>query len=408
MCATCWNNLTKQGSSYVVALVGAFLCISSFFPEVSCSQVCGRYSVVVTGVGTSMTRTAKAIHELTGLDPVLVKKGLQDLPVAIAEYLPEELANSYLLRLQSVGTRARLECSDNTPVPFLAAPDEEEIQDTLPPVISVVADSSLSLTMGDTIRLRSRAADDRGVAGITIFADGEAVATCPDKECWYEEKVVEAGSRSYFAEARDLAGNASVSDTLVAMIFSSTESGPLLNSRTIPLDPTENDRVRFVVSGFHASGIKEINIQVNGVEVETCSGTETCEYLGGPYPQGSLVWRASAISVDGERTYTIKKRVAIAPGLVEGRCTISGKASGPNADLAAAFFINLFGPDDLQIYRETVSFRPNGEYRFTRLPEGRYQLVVDTRGDMETFAEPPTLTTECQGTGINEINFTFP
>lgn len=407
MCAACWNKLTKQFSRNILVFLGAFLLVSSVFCTTSFSQICNKYSVVVTGVGTSMTQTARGIHELTGLDLILIKNGLQELPVAIADRLSKETATSYLLRLQRVGTHARLECSNTTPVSLLDAGDEET-QDTLPPVISIVSDSPLSLTMGDSIRLRSRAADDRGVAEITIFADGEAVTTCQEKECWYEEKVVEAGSRSYFAQARDLSGNVGVSDALVAMVFSSTKSGPLLNSRTVPVEPTETDKIRFVVSGFHASGIEEINIQVNGVEVETCRGVETCEYLGGPYPLGSLVWRASAISVDGERTYTIKKRVTIAPGVVEGKCTISGKANGPNADLAAAFFINLFGPDDLQTYRETVSFRPNGEYRFTRLPEGRYQLIVDTRGDLDTFADPPSLTTSCQGTGINEINFTFP
>ncbi|PID72638.1 MAG: hypothetical protein CSB34_01255 [Desulfobulbus propionicus] len=370
-------------------------------------MACDAYSVVVTDVGTSTTQTARMIRMLTGLEPRVHNDGIASLPVTIAERLSREEAQRFKLRLQSVGTRVRLECSTTSSV--AALDDAMKTVDSLPPVISIAADSSLSLTMGDTIRLRVRAEDDTHVAEITLFADGNIIKTCTGQdECWYEEKMLEAGSVSYMAQAVDNSGNMGVSSILKARVFSSTKSGPLLNSRTIPLEPTETETVRFVVSGFHASGIEAINIQVNGVEVATCNGVETCEYLGGPYPLGNLVWRASAISVDGERTYTIKKKVTIAPGVVEGKCTLSGTGSGPNADLASAFFINLFGPDDLQEYRETVSFRPNGEYRFSGLPEGRYQLVVDTRGDMETFADPPSLITTCQGTGVNEVNFTFP
>ncbi len=73
------------------------------------SMACDAYSVVVTDVGTSTTQTARMIRMLTGLEPRVHNDGIASLPVTIAERLSREEAQRFKLRLQSVGTRVRLE-----------------------------------------------------------------------------------------------------------------------------------------------------------------------------------------------------------------------------------------------------------------------------------------------------------
>ncbi len=187
------------------------------------------------------------------------------------------------------------------------------------------------------------------------------------------------------------------------MVHPTAKPGPALNTRIQPYHPTSQDRIRFITEASHPSGVESITIFINNRSVKTCN-RDQCEYVGGPYPARKIIWRVSAKSRNGGVTYGYDKTVEIAP-LATGKCSISGKAYGPGAGSAQAFFVSLYGPDNFELHRKTTPFDKNGQYRFTGLPDGRYMLRVDTRADIGIGSHPSSKTVKCRGKAIVNVNF---
>lgn len=94
------------------------------------------------------------------------------------------------------------------------------------------------------------------------------------------------------------------------------------------------------------------------------------------------------------------------PAATTGKCSISGKIYGPGVESARIFFVILYGPDNLSLYRETKRFDREGGYTFPGLPAGKYKLVVDSRSDTAIGPHPASRIVHCTGDGaVNNINF---
>jgi hypothetical protein len=181
--------------------------------------------------------------------------------------------------------------------------------------------------------------------------------------------------------------------------------GPSLTTRIDPFRPTDRDRVKFIADAWHSTGVQDVTIHVNGQAAHTCT-TERCEFVGGPYPAGSIRWRVSARARNGASNEGREHEVAIGPAPATGSCAISGAATGPRADVAQVFGIALFGPDDDARLRERQPLG-SGRFSFANLPDGRYLLVADTKADVSVHVNPRRHAVTCRGGAINGINFDF-
>jgi hypothetical protein len=181
--------------------------------------------------------------------------------------------------------------------------------------------------------------------------------------------------------------------------------GPSLSIRIDPFRPTDRDRVKFIANARHSSGVQDVTIYVNGQAEQTCP-TEHCEFVGGPYPAGSIRWRVSARARNGGINQGRDSEVAIVPGSVAGSCAVSGAATGPRANVAKVFGIALFGPDDDARLRERQPLG-SGRFSFANLPDGRYLLVAGTSADVSVHVNPPRRVVTCRGEAIGGIDFDF-
>lgn len=275
--------------------------------------------------------------------------------------------------------------------------------DNEPPSVSVKVDGILIFTLGDRISIIARAEDNVGVSNTKIYIDGRLVKTCSVWECRYSQTLTETGLHSFYATAQDKAGNTGKSETLQFMVHPTSKPGPSLNIKAQPYKPTTQDRVTFIADAAHSAGVESVTIHVNGRVVKTCN-TSHCEYTGGPYPAGRLVWKVSAKSRDGgvnmgHDIYLDIKQMDAGTG------SISGKAYGRGAGSARAFFVALYGPDNFSLHRDTKSFDQNGRYSFTGLPNGRYKLIVDTRADIFYAPHPSSRIVTVTGGAVNNIDF---
>lgn len=115
--------------------------------------------------------------------------------------------------------------------------------------------------------------------------------------------------------------------------------------------------------------------------------------------------------VDGRAT---PARIAVRPQSsavikkpATGKCSISGKAYGPAVKAAKAFFVMLYGPDNLSVQREIKRFDREGGYTFTGLPEGKYKLVVDSKSDIAVGPHPSYRVVRCSGSNPALLNIDF-
>jgi hypothetical protein len=189
-------------------------------------------------------------------------------------------------------------------------------------------------------------------------------------------------------------------------VHPSSKPGPSLNTRTNPYKPTSRDRVRFIADARHSSGVSLIEIHVDGSTVKRCPNTH-CEFSGGPYPAGTLRWRVSAKSSDGGVTYGTERELVISGAPATGACVITGKAFGSKKDVAKVFVLNLYGPDDTSVFRESTRFAADGSFRFAALPAGRYRIVVDTSADVYVESAPRQQTIQCQVGVVEAMNIEF-
>ncbi len=79
---------------------------------------------------------------------------------------------------------------------------------------------------------------------------------------------------------------------------------PTVNITVSPKTPTRNDHLTFKAIASDSSGIKEVQIFVNGSVVHSCS-VSPCTFTGGPYPESSKVtYSAAAFDKAGNKGIT--------------------------------------------------------------------------------------------------------
>jgi hypothetical protein len=88
-------------------------------------------------------------------------------------------------------------------------------------------------------------------------------------------------------------------------------------------------------------------------------------------------------------------------------CTLSGRATGPEARAATLFNIALYGPNQRDRYHERGRFNASGQYAFRRLPQGQYWLLLDTRADIKVTASPRERVVTCRGGSVTNLDFAF-
>ena len=184
-----------------------------------------------------------------------------------------------------------------------------------------------------------------------------------------------------------------------------TPAGPALTTRPNPYKPTARDRVTFMADASHSSGVLDVTISVNGVAVQTCP-TAHCEFVGGPYPAGVVRWRVSARARNGGINEGVERPLTIAGAPTTGSCSIAGSATGPAAEAAAVFEVELFGPNDNRTFRTRQPFN-GSQYRFDNLADGKYLVVIDTRADISVRPVPARREVVCQGAAITDMNVEF-
>ncbi len=278
----------------------------------------------------------------------------------------------------------------------------KEKRDKEAPTVEIAVDGILVFTLNDKIKIRGSAEDNEKIAKITIYIDNQPVKTCTAWECHYSEILTKPGSHTCWADAEDTAGNKGQSKTLEFMVHPTAKPGPALNTKIQPYSPTSQDKITFIASASHSSGVASITFFIAGQEIKTCSG-DTCQYVGGPYT-GNITWRVSATAKDGGVTYGKDTIIEIKP-LNIGTCSITGKVFGPGAYAAKVFFVILYGPNDFKVFREKKNFDASGVYQFTGLPNGQYKLVVTTKADIAVGPHPYFRIAECNGGTVTDMDF---
>jgi len=90
-----------------------------------------------------------------------------------------------------------------------------------------------------------------------------------------------------------------------------------------------------------------------------------------------------------------------------GNCAISGQLQGGQA-LWGQTIVKILGPNVMwrNVANSAISADRHGSYRFTGLPNGRYRVSTDLRGDSMAGFTPAYRMLNC-GSSLNNINFRF-
>jgi hypothetical protein len=92
---------------------------------------------------------------------------------------------------------------------------------------------------------------------------------------------------------------------------------------------------------------------------------------------------------------------------ITGKLSISGKVYGSGLKSAKAFFIMLYGPDNLSSLQDIKKFDREGGYTFTGLPEGKYRLVVNSKSDGAVGPHPAYRIVRCSSDNLATQNVNF-
>lgn len=180
---------------------------------------------------------------------------------------------------------------------------------------------------------------------------------------------------------------------------------PRVRASTSPSSPHSASKVRFIADVSHSAEIAVVQIHVNDRLVETCRRATHCEYVGGPYRAGTVLWRVFALALDNTRTQGRDRKLTISPTRASppstrpprtGTCSISGKATGSKRGSAGIFTVFLSGPRGLSRNAPLKS----GSYRFSGLPDGSYRLGADSKADTLVGASPTRPRVTCRGKAI--------
>ena len=184
-----------------------------------------------------------------------------------------------------------------------------------------------------------------------------------------------------------------------------TEVQPSTSSRISPNTPNQEDRITFSAVATHPEGVESIDIFLGNQNIHSCEGS-SCNFTYGPLSPGNYTWRVDATSTNGVKSSESVNEFVISENVVSNSCTISGTATGFAATQSSFYLVNLYGPNNDNLFREAVSFT-DSQYEFTDLPSGRYLLSVDTRVDESVLASPSSITINCQRQSNLTQDFSF-
>ena len=186
------------------------------------------------------------------------------------------------------------------------------------------------------------------------------------------------------------------------------------NAEVTPSAPTDKQKVTFKASVSHPAGIKQVSFFLGSEKIHTCD-TGECEFTYGPLSKGIYSWRVESLSNSDVKNMESNQLTVYGSNKVStltkvnkkvNNCRISGSAKGASAPLAQIYSVKLYGPNSTTLLKASSGF-DNGDYQFTNLPAGKYQLIVDTKGDQDILATPMSSTLNCKSksTLTRDISF---
>ncbi len=160
-----------------------------------------------------------------------------------------------------------------------------------------------------------------------------------------------------------------------------------------PGNPSDQDQVRFIVEAYDDAGVERIELNVDGEWVHSCTGSEICEYEGGPYPAGRVDYRAVAFDPEGNQGASERGFVSIgaAEQRIAGQITWNGE---PVPEIAVEL---LPGPCSNDRYKtlyaageapELTFTDGDGAYEFSGPEPGDYALIVNGWWNPDLRQEP--------------------
>jgi hypothetical protein len=101
----------------------------------------------------------------------------------------------------------------------------------------------------------------------------------------------------------------------------------------------------------------------------------------------------------------IVEKHKIAPYVIKGTGSISGRVYGRGLKAVNVFFVSLYGPNDFRTSRGTEKFDAPGAYMFKGLANGKYKVVVGTKADIAIGPHPRYRIVKCTGGAVKNVNF---
>jgi hypothetical protein len=209
-----------------------------------------------------------------------------------------------------------------------------------------------------------------------------------------------AGTVTYAAVAYDKAGNRAATGYQRVAIQATDTTPPLLRVRHRPTRPRTGQRVTIVAQASDPSGVVKIEMRVNGRLVKTCSA-ETCSYVGGPFPQGTVTYEVTAFDRAGNRAWSGRERFVVTAPQPTGASRIAGRVTGQRQLVKKVGAVNLERPRQMV----TAAVASNGTYQIRNLPDGRYRVYPLAGGKFEVISEPRHRDVTCRGAQSHTVNF---
>ena len=82
--------------------------------------------------------------------------------------------------------------------------------------------------------------------------------------------------------------------------------------------------------------------------------------------------------------------------------TVSGRVTG---EKQFARSVSIYGPNNLTKLHSSTTIDANGDYRFGKLPAGKYRVVPQAGGKLSLISVPRSREVTCTGGEIRNVNF---
>lgn len=170
--------------------------------------------------------------------------------------------------------------------------------ETDPPTIEFSYSPPVLTTESGAI-LRTDVSDPSGVKNISIELDGQLVEECVASPCVYDAGNLSQGIHSVRILAYDTLDNAGelTENFEVQSTDPTLPDPPSVSASHAPASVTEHQQITFSASAVKGEyDISKMEIWIEGAKARECL-TDTCEYVGGPYPPGQVSYIAYAYDV---------------------------------------------------------------------------------------------------------------